>query len=67
MYLDKFTEEKKTLSVAKILIETCLWQLIQGWLILRARGCCYDIYVKEVGSEVYGGLCFNYDDQMKNK
>ena len=64
VWLDRFTEEMKSLSVAKILIDTCMWQQIQGWVVLKISGCCFDIYVNEVGSEVYSRSCFNLNDQI---
>ena len=42
-----------------------MWQNIQGWIIFRVGGRCYDIFVEEVGSEVYSRSCFNYNIQNK--
>ena len=62
--IDRYTEDKQSLSVAKMLIGTCVAKYsrvdyFQSW------GCCYDIFIKEVGFEVYSRSCFNYNIQNK--
>ena len=59
VYLDKLTEEGKSLSFARVLINRCVWQFIDGWIYLSDGGRGYDIYVKEIGREVYNVACFN--------
>ena len=44
-----------------------MWQPIQGWIVFKLGRYCYDIYVKEVGSEVYSRSCFKYHEQPKVK
>ena len=36
--LDKITEEMKSLNVKRILIDTCIWQFISGWIYLSIGG-----------------------------
>ena len=51
--LDELTEAGKSFSTARMLIDTCLWQNIQGWVYFSIDGKGYDVYVKEVGLECY--------------
>ena len=55
--IDKMTEEERSYSTAKIFIGTCVWQTIQGWICLSVGGKGYDVYVKEVGMEVFTAEC----------
>ena len=50
--MDKYTGEKKALNMAKILVDACLCQPIQGWIVLRLSGHCFDVFVKRVVDEV---------------
>lgn len=50
--LDNTTKEGKSFSVARILIDTCVWLYIHGWVFLSVEGKGYDVFVKEVGKEV---------------
>ena len=61
---DKLIKEGKSFSAARILIDTCLFQFIQGWVYLSIGGRGYDISVKEIGSEVYGTMCFIKSDNL---
>ena len=56
--LDKLIEEGKSFSNIRVLIDTCVFQLIEEWVYMSIGGRRYDIYVKEIRCEVYGAMCF---------
>ena len=65
IFIKENTTGLRSLSVAKVLLDTCMWQPIQDWVVLRVGGLSYDVYVKEFGFEVFNRL-FNYDDQKQS-
>ena len=58
MGLDRLIEARKSFNVATILIDITIWQFINEWMHMSINGKRYDIYVKELGVEVYGAMCF---------
>ena len=62
VYFDTITEENKSLSVARILIYSAVWQYINGWIYLSIGGRGYKVLVKEIGREEYSAICFNNFD-----
>ena len=60
-------EEMKSISVVKNLIGTCSWQPIHRWIVFKLSGYCYNIFVKELGNEVYSHSCFVYNEQPNVK
>ena len=47
--MDKSTEAGKSFSTVKILLTTCLWHNIHGWISLSINGMGFDVFVKEAG------------------
>ena len=64
--LNKNTEDGRSISVTRTLIDTCVSQFIHEWIYLSSGGKGYDIYVKEIRKEVYNVKCFNDRVTMKN-
>ena len=59
VYLSSITDNGESLSSARVLINTCIWQFIHGWVYLDVGGRGYDIYVKEISRDMYNVTCFN--------
>ena len=57
--LDRITQEGKSLSLARILINTYVLQTIQGWMYLSISDRGFDIYVKEISKDIFNIMCFN--------
>ncbi|MED6126637.1 hypothetical protein PIB30_080386 [Stylosanthes scabra] len=50
---DDRTEESKSYSVARILIDSFQWEMIHEWINVKIDDRKFEIFVKEFGSEVY--------------
>ena len=47
-----YTENIKTLSVARIMIDTCVGYFIKGWIFLSMGKTRCDIYICEIGNSI---------------
>lgn len=45
----KDTSVKQGSSVTRILIDTCFFPDIQGWIYLSVEGMGYDVHIREMG------------------
>ena len=59
VYLSSITDNGESLSSARVLINTCIWQFIHGWVYLDVGGRDYDVYAKEISRDMYNVTCFN--------
>ena len=67
--LDNATEDCENFCSAKILMETCCFQFIQGNFIMLVNGSTYDIFVKDV--EIGESVCkhnpgYNENEVLKS-
>ncbi|MED6146295.1 hypothetical protein PIB30_033215 [Stylosanthes scabra] len=51
--LDDRTEEQKSFSVARVLIDSFQWEIIHEWVSLRVEDRVFDIFAKEFSYESY--------------
>ncbi|MED6201717.1 hypothetical protein PIB30_097870 [Stylosanthes scabra] len=51
--IDDRTEESKSFTTARILLDCFQWERIHEWITLRIDGREFEVFVKEFGSEVY--------------
>ncbi|QHN77679.1 uncharacterized protein DS421_19g654790 [Arachis hypogaea] len=55
-------------SVGRVLIDTCMFDMINEWVHVTIGTSEFDVLVKEVGREMYGEECFpNTKVEQKNK
>ncbi|MED6119808.1 hypothetical protein PIB30_015104 [Stylosanthes scabra] len=50
---DDRTEEPKSFTTARVIIDSFQWETIHEWVTLRVDGRSFDVFLKEFGSEVY--------------
>ncbi|MED6150016.1 hypothetical protein PIB30_068094 [Stylosanthes scabra] len=50
---DDRTEETKSFSTARVLLDSFQWETIHEWVTLKIDGWVFDVFVKEFGSQVY--------------
>ncbi|XP_020979199.1 uncharacterized protein LOC110271893 [Arachis ipaensis] len=58
---DNLTETCNSFSVGRVLIDTCMFDMINEWVHVTIGTSGFDVLVKEVGSEVYREECFPED------
>ncbi|MED6157128.1 hypothetical protein PIB30_020447 [Stylosanthes scabra] len=46
------TEGCESFSVARVLVDTFKWELIQQWLTVKCENVEFEVYTKEIGAEV---------------
>ncbi|MED6110165.1 hypothetical protein PIB30_040500 [Stylosanthes scabra] len=51
--LDDRTDESKSFSVARVLIDSFQWEQIHEWVSINVDDRMIEVFVKEVGAEVY--------------
>ncbi|MED6205299.1 hypothetical protein PIB30_016485 [Stylosanthes scabra] len=51
--MDDRTEEAKSFSTARVLLDSFQWERIHEWVTIRIEGKALEVFVKEVGPEVY--------------
>ncbi|MED6134646.1 hypothetical protein PIB30_038927 [Stylosanthes scabra] len=51
--MDDRTEELKTFTTAKVLIDSFQWELVSEWISAKIDDRIFEVYAKEVGLEVY--------------
>ncbi|MED6209235.1 hypothetical protein PIB30_052759 [Stylosanthes scabra] len=49
--LDEITENRRSFSVARVLVDCFQWEPIKEWMSIRCEGTTFDVYVKEFGGE----------------
>ncbi|MED6169269.1 hypothetical protein PIB30_019911 [Stylosanthes scabra] len=48
----EITEERRSFSVVRLLIDCFQWEPIQEWISVKYKGAIFDVYIKEFGGEV---------------
>ncbi|MED6155459.1 hypothetical protein PIB30_005311 [Stylosanthes scabra] len=51
--MDDRTEEAKTFSTARVLINSFHWEMINEWITIKIDDRAFKVFAKEVGPEVY--------------
>ncbi|KAL4329277.1 hypothetical protein AHAS_Ahas13G0284000 [Arachis hypogaea] len=55
---DKLMEACNSFSAGKVLIDTCVFDMINEWIHVKVGASGFDVMVREVGGEVYREECF---------
>ncbi|MED6147395.1 hypothetical protein PIB30_043703 [Stylosanthes scabra] len=50
---DDRTEESKSFSVARILVDCYQWEMVNEWVNVKVEDKIFEVFVKEFGAEVY--------------
>ncbi|MED6211199.1 hypothetical protein PIB30_071411 [Stylosanthes scabra] len=50
---DDRTEQSKSYSVARVLVDSYQWERIHKWITIKVEDRSFEVFVKEFGSEVY--------------
>ncbi|MED6147772.1 hypothetical protein PIB30_046883 [Stylosanthes scabra] len=50
--LDEITENRRSFSVARVLVDCFQWEPIQEWITVKCGGIPFQVYVKEFGCEM---------------
>ncbi|MED6192685.1 hypothetical protein PIB30_012285 [Stylosanthes scabra] len=51
--MDDRTEEAKSFSTARILVDSFQWEMINEWITIKIEDRVFEVFAKEVGPEVY--------------
>ncbi|MED6134531.1 hypothetical protein PIB30_037830 [Stylosanthes scabra] len=50
--LDELTEDRRSFSMARTLVDCFQWEPIQEWITIKCEGTVFDVYVKEFRGEI---------------
>ncbi|MED6126523.1 hypothetical protein PIB30_079344, partial [Stylosanthes scabra] len=50
--LDERTKNRRSFSVARVLVDCFQWEPVQEWMSIRCEGTTFDVFIKEFGGEV---------------
>ncbi|QHO11458.1 uncharacterized protein DS421_15g498260 [Arachis hypogaea] len=62
---DDVTKSALSFSVGCVLIDTCVFDVIKEWIHITVGTSGFDVFVKEIGREIYGDECFLEDASIK--
>ncbi|KAL1320304.1 hypothetical protein AAHE18_14G047300 [Arachis hypogaea] len=64
---DERTESALSFSSGRVLIDTCVFDVIKEWVHLTVGTSGFDVFVKEVGHEVYGDNSLLEDANVRER
>ncbi|MED6193567.1 hypothetical protein PIB30_020711 [Stylosanthes scabra] len=65
IYADNRTEEYKSFTVARFLIDSFEWEMINEWILIKVEGRQFEVFAKEFGAKVYGRESHPNEDERK--